>query len=221
MACLALNLDLAAAAAATASNAVVEDPAATTSAIYQIWSEWNLAYATSIGTSVSYNVTTAGDCWQVWNQPYTTGAASVTWGTWGTWNAQWVPTTYANVEVRVPTDEELAAAIARGNETKRVRDLAEATARALLIDNLDADQRKQFEAAQTFEVLSRDGKRIYQVRYGKAGNVFLMKNGKPVSKFCIHPTDSRIPTEDVMLVQKLMIEGAEEEFLRIANRSAA
>jgi hypothetical protein len=43
------------------------------------------------------------------------------------------------------------------------------------------------------------------------------ENDKPLSRYCIHPRDA-VPDEDTMLMQMLMLETNEQEFLRIANR---
>ncbi len=96
---------------------------------------------------------------------------------------------------------------------------AKVTARAesLLLSALTPDQTKDFRKTSEFTVISKDGKRTYRITYGIAGNVILIEKGKPVARYCIHPTG--IPTEDVMLAQKLMLETDEESFLRIANRT--
>jgi hypothetical protein len=50
-----------------------------------------------------------------------------------------------------------------------------------------------------------------------AGNVKLLGNdGLPVKRYCIH-ADSRLPYEDQMLAQKMLLEANEAEFLRVAN----
>jgi hypothetical protein len=59
--------------------------------------------------------------------------------------------------------------------------------------------------------------KVYRIEYGYAGNVKLLGNdGQPVKRYCIH-ADYRLPYEDQMLAQKMLLEANEPEFLRIAN----
>lgn len=66
-------------------------------------------------------------------------------------------------------------------------------------------------------VPSSDGSsRTYRIRRGVAGNVSLLgPDGRAVKSFCAHPDG--VPSPDVMLSQKLMLETNEDMFLRIAN----
>lgn len=99
-----------------------------------------------------------------------------------------------------------------------------ARARKLLVENLTEEQRAEFEEKKQFHVRSRSGK-LYRVTHGVAGNIYRVENVTESPKwgerrrFCIHPTDHEVPAEDVMLAQKLWLEGNEEEFLRVANAS--
>jgi hypothetical protein len=99
-------------------------------------------------------------------------------------------------------------------------DTAKARARRLLFSMLNADQQKELDEKNHFHltVHSRDGSmKIYRIEHGYAGNVKLLGvDGQPVKRYCIH-ADSRLPYEDQMLAQKLMLETNEPEFLRIAN----
>ena len=49
------------------------------------------------------------------------------------------------------------------------------------------------------------------------GQVKVFESGVPVMALCVQPVEP-IPDGDVVLMHKLMIEGNEEEYLRIANR---
>lgn len=211
----------------TAVNAQIDGLSETD--LGSVWAYWNTGYvsvvtANGVGSVLNYSIpTTCSKIWAEWNTEYILTTSSVTISSsviWKTWNGLWTSQRVWNE----PSPEQVAAqeVILRAQyaEEKAARAAASVKARSLLLDNLDEVQRKQFDLGQTFEVHSKDGKRRYHVRYGTAGNVFLLdKNGKPTKRFCIHPGDGRIPIEDVMLVQKLMIEGAEDEFVRVANKT--
>lgn len=201
----------------TAVNAQIDGLSETD--LRSVWAYWNTDYVSGVGSVLTYSIPTtctSSKIWAEWNTEYTLTTSSVTLSSsviWKTWNGLWTRQRVWNE----PSPEILRAQYA---EEKAARAAASVKARSLLLDNLDEVQRKQFDLGQTFEVHSKDGKRRYQVRYGVAGNIFLLdERGKPTKRFCIHPSDSRIPTEDVMLVQKLMIEGAEDEFVRVANKT--
>jgi hypothetical protein len=162
--------------------------------------------------------------WNAWNSAYTTTGCCVTvsYGTnaqaWGAWNQNYQYVYVGNAPATTPAEQAEAQRIAK--EINERRRQAKEKATLLLMENLDSNQREQFQKAKTFIVHSRDGQRRYQIEYGIAGNVKLLReDGKPVTKFCIHPEDYSIPVEDVMLAQKLMIEAAEDEFIRIANKT--
>jgi hypothetical protein len=99
-------------------------------------------------------------------------------------------------------------------------DTAKARARKLLFSMLNADQQKELDEKNHFHltVHSRDGSmRVYRIEHGYAGNVKLLGlDGQPVKRYCIH-ADSRLPYEDQMLAQKLLLETNEEHFLKTAN----
>lgn len=96
------------------------------------------------------------------------------------------------------------------------RQVAEQRAEELLLEHLTADQREQYRVAMEFLVISESGKR-FKVKKGFVQNIFELDDaGKPLRRYCIHPKGD-FPTGDAMLAQVLMLEGAEQEFLRIAN----
>jgi hypothetical protein len=122
-----------------------------------------------------------------------------------------------NSEYEARLARELAA-VTKGTAEKAA---AEGRADALLKCLLAADQRAQYDREQAFEVLTcREGRtRRYRLRRGFAGNVYLLdESGREIEKFCIH-TSQDIPVADNLIAQKLLLEGDEEAFLRIANRS--
>lgn len=106
-------------------------------------------------------------------------------------------------------------------------------AETLLLEHLTDDQIQSWRKNKQFTVHTADGKRLYSIAYGMAGNIRLVKleGEAPVSKhghplkvgncFCMHVyhPDGEVPTEDNVLAQKLIIEANEEEFLRLANVS--
>lgn len=92
-------------------------------------------------------------------------------------------------------------------------------ARKLLFEHLDEEQRESYKRDSFFELLSRDHKRRYRVYCGRAGNIWeIDAGGRMCRKICCHPTEG-IPDHDTVLAQKLYLESAEEEFLRVANFS--
>jgi hypothetical protein len=112
------------------------------------------------------------------------------------------------------------AAVIEAAKVKVFTDTAKARARRLLFSMLNADQQKELDEKNHFHltVHSRDGSiKVYRIEHGYAGNVKLLGvDGQPVKRYCIH-ADYRLPYEDQMLAQKLMLETNEPEFLRIAN----
>lgn len=112
------------------------------------------------------------------------------------------------------------AAVIEAAKVKIFTDTAKARARKLLFSMLNADQQKELDEKNHFHltVHSRDGSmRVYRIETGYAGNVKLLGvDGQPVKRYCIH-ADYRLPHEDQMLAQKLLLETNEPEFLRIAN----
>jgi hypothetical protein len=102
-----------------------------------------------------------------------------------------------------------------------IRERAEAEQRAerLLLDHLSERQRAEYRERRAFTVISADGERTYRIERGWSGNVKLIgPDGRECRRYCIHPRE-RVPTEDCMLAQKLLIENDEPAFLRVANAS--
>ena len=58
--------------------------------------------------------------------------------------------------------------------------------------------------------------RVYLVPE-RQGPVTVCENGRPVMRLCVQ-TVERVPDYDTVVMHKLMIEGNEREYLRIANR---
>lgn len=92
---------------------------------------------------------------------------------------------------------------------------AEARARLLLLSCLNVEQRNEFEATGKFRVHLRDG-RCFLIESRSVHNVVQLEGERRVRTFCI--TSLGLPLYDVLLSQKLMLEGATEAFFAIANR---
>ncbi|MBI3965412.1 MAG: hypothetical protein HY329_07230 [Chloroflexi bacterium] len=97
---------------------------------------------------------------------------------------------------------------------------AEATARALLRSVLNEDEQRQLARQGFLTVRSATHtNRVYCIpRY--RGLVHVYENGEFVESLCIGPVNP-LPSGDVVLMHKLMIEGDEREYLRIANHFKA
>lgn len=208
------------------------------------WNGWNLSVGTTASTAVTWNhwvtphnyttaQTNVNASWEYWNQ--TTGTAITNNNAWLGWNPQPVLVTPAYVPRELTPDEIAAnqaqeARYAKERELRKVqaeertKKMAEAKARAkaLLLDHLTPDQKKQYEERGTFRV--EVGSRTFQINPGTHGNVkeIHIQDGKEivVRSFCIPSRRSDIPEPDVHLAQKLMLEGGAEsvvDFHRIAN----
>lgn len=200
-----------------------------------IWNSWNQGYYTTGGATYYGTQTTVNAVWVQWNQEYygalagTTAASNVT--VWGTWNQQVYGTAYPIQQNQyVPpqqTEEQRQADVERlrvNAEAARLRaeeaQAAAKKAKELLIAALTLAQREQFAKENAFELQVND--KLYRIRPGHRVERLNSKTKKTESYFCIHPShEHRLPNEDVALGQKLFLEAAEAEFLRIANETRA
>jgi hypothetical protein len=96
---------------------------------------------------------------------------------------------------------------------------AQRRAAALLRDVLSAAEFHQLEGHGYLEMPSpsRPGQRYRILR--QKGLVTLYDGDTLIMSLCVQPTVC-LPSDDSVLMHKLMIEGNEEEYLRIANRRA-
>jgi hypothetical protein len=94
---------------------------------------------------------------------------------------------------------------------KKQKKLADVKARALLHRYLTKEQRLELRATQGFTVQGSDN-RAYHVT---GGNTFVEYEGQRIA-LCAIPIEE-LPTLDVMLAQKIMIENDPEVFLRLAH----
>lgn len=100
------------------------------------------------------------------------------------------------------------------------RKAADDRALRLLLTHLDEEQKKDFEATGGFVVIGQSG-RPYRINCsGISGNIqVLSRRTRSVqARLCAHMS-SELPAADHYLAQKTMLELAEDDFLRIANRS--
>jgi hypothetical protein len=89
----------------------------------------------------------------------------------------------------------------------------------LLIRHLTPAQRAEFKRTRSFVVHAKSG-RQYRITYGTIANIdVLARNGRVEHRLCAGPRG--VPTPDVLLAQKLMLETQESEFLRIAIKHCA
>lgn len=208
----------------------------------KIWYTWN-DVTSGTGTSCY----TDSDTFRIWTTRTTSSATTTGWTINGiteeantVWNyptwqfgkhsqARWTPTVHRAPPMASP--EEIAARDAerelrrqrrlrQDSRRRRLREAAEHRAQALLQSMLSPEQRAELEEKKHFHltVYDRDGSyRTYRIERGYAGNVKLLDAaGRPIRRYCIH-ADSRLPYEDQMLAQKLLLESDEKAFLKIAN----
>lgn len=181
---------------------------------------WHISTGTNAGTTGWYDIDDG--CTAAANAVWTTNAWQETkHAAYRSAAAAWVKRTPEQIaEEAAQAELRRQAAIVEAAKVKVFTDTAKARARRLLVSMLNPDQRKELEEKNHFHltVHSRDGAmKVYRIEHGYAGNVKLLgHDGQPVKRYCIH-ADSRLPYEDQMLAQKLLLEANEAEFLRIAN----
>ncbi len=109
----------------------------------------------------------------------------------------------------------------RSERLAKEKEEAKKRAEKLLEDNLDETQRDQLKRLNSFklETMQKDGsRRRYVIARGRSRNITeVNESGRPIRILCAHPHED-VPDADTMLAQKLWLEHAEEEFLRVANK---
>lgn len=106
--------------------------------------------------------------------------------------------------------------IAASLTAREKREKIDRVARDLLLENLSASQRARFENERVFEVVGGSRKHRYLIDH--TGGVTRIDEQGSIESYCIHPSYAhRIPTPDLILAKKLMLECDEETFLRTAN----
>lgn len=110
------------------------------------------------------------------------------------------------------------------HEEQQRRQAAKDRARELLVEHLTPQQRETFDANGWFVVEGGRSKTQYRIRAVESmvANVdVLNKAGSRTHRLCAHVQIGTVPLGDQLLAQKVMIELAEDDFLRVANRHAA
>ena len=101
---------------------------------------------------------------------------------------------------------------------KAAEGLREARGTKLLREWLSPDQRVQFDASKTFEVVGVNSGKRYRISYGTGNNVHeLDEAGRCVMGWCFVPSGYLV-AGDVMLAQKIALETDEKAALKLANR---
>ncbi len=98
---------------------------------------------------------------------------------------------------------------------KKKRTKAERKAKSLLYRFLNREQKRELHLQKSFTVLGGDG-RTYQVTWGSCNNVRLLENGRPRFSLCLVSKEF-LPTADLMLAQKVLLEADPDRFLRTAQ----
>jgi hypothetical protein len=97
---------------------------------------------------------------------------------------------------------------------KEMRDVEERALR-ILRANLDEIQREELERHSYFHTVGQDG-HTYRIAKNHSHGVHRLINGVPAFEYCL-VADMHIPTYDLMLMQKLLIEADTPRFLETAN----
>jgi hypothetical protein len=102
-------------------------------------------------------------------------------------------------------------------------DQAQQRARTLLLGCLDEEQRAEFEQRKQFRVKASDGY-TYLITHKSHAGVWRLDGARFLANCCLIPRDNpgwlgedTIPVYDLMLAQKLMLEGDLEGFLKTAH----
>ena len=213
----------------------------------QIWNGWStqLTASTSCVTNDVWNVwhqntgtgglISSATTWNQWTNQIVTVTAptyATTTQIWDEW--QTMPQPMYGRPTNHFTPEELArrraeeeryraeeaARTARWHEEERVRlrkkEEADDTAMKLLVSMLNDEQRNDLKRDKHFFVEAPSG-RLYRIDYGTHGNVKVVDRNtrKIIERLCIQPNG--VPAGDANLMQKLLIETAEDLFRSHAN----
>lgn len=200
-----------------------------------VWTEWN--------TQITYQpVTSIVDPWPQWIRVTTrTNAITANTHTWHGWVTQedlvgtggqlrgqrlreeYQRDLQRHREAQAVEEAQWAARRredeARWQAERQAIEVAKQTAKELLMSLLSAEQRDMLLKRQYFLVKAKSG-RIYRIDEGTHGNLKVLdKDMKVIERLCIQPNN--VPAGDAMLMQKLMIETAEDVFRSHANITLA
>lgn len=115
------------------------------------------------------------------------------------------------------TEEQRAARIVREQQQMEAKKAAMGRAEELLLACLTDEQRESYLKDGYIDTNVKD--KTYRIEKGFAGNVYLVEKQVKKARFCIHPTDFRLPQQDAMLAQLLLLNTDEDQFLKTANRT--
>lgn len=191
-----------------------------------MWVDGDATTATTSNTITSNDAT-----WVSWNASATTSATASAISTtdnstvWISWNGSVNAKARAyQYQPRPETEEEKQARLVREEQARveaeeRRRKEAEALQRAedLLMLQLSVRQREDWQKHKAFDVISESGKR-FRIRNSRSMNVDEYdETGKKVAGHCIVPSGVNVPAPDQFVMQMLMLQHHEADFMRIAN----
>lgn len=214
----------------------------------EVWGNWNDTYVVS-SNSTSASTTAATQVWTVWvrdnergrvitaqtNNISVTGSTNSTGSSvriWSGWSENYRISNEEFQRRQRVTAEQQARYEAQRAQQEQARIQVEGEKQAareraamLLRAHLSEEQRLELADKGYFTIRSIDKNgqtRHYQIRKGFHQNIHEVEpaSGRRLNTICAHP-QVRVPDEDAMLIQKLMLESPEghDEFLRIANVS--
>lgn len=159
------------------------------------WLAWTTVDSTSTSTDASTPYASSAHVWTTWQEPLRLGT-------------QYTVQAYPTADYQI-----------RPAETVEMNRDALRQARRLLFSELTATQRRMLHRRGYFTIRGSQGG-IYRIHQGQVQNVVSVdERDQPRVRLCAHPS-SRVPDEDAMLAQKLMLETDEEAFLEVANASS-
>lgn len=211
---------------------------ATATTCYDTQTTWDIWHGGTGGSCISNGLGSAQTVWQGWTSNVIINRlSSITsdiGDTWEHWQSNEVrradQATRRPIETpqqRIVREQQAAqyraeqvAANARYDEERRAaenrRKAAEDRAMQLLFSMLNRQQQADLKAYKYFFVEAPSG-RLYRIDYGMHGNVKVVDRvtRKIIERLCIQP--SGVMAGDANLMQKLLIETAEEAFRAHAN----
>lgn len=200
-----------------------------------VWPYWSSQTGSQIITSSTTTAASTNITWNQWSVNYTaTTSGIISANTISTINHAWPPSWLQQHEMQSATREQIVERERQYREQRirqeaefaiasRIREAANGRAERILRESLSPKQCEELQAKGYFdlETIRPSGERkLYRIMRGRSRNVQEIdaESGRVVKHLCAHPV-ALVPDADTMLVQKFMLESAEEDFLRIANVS--